>query len=64
MPCVSTDGTLSPSGQAMLRAIERPATPEEVAAATGLALFRVRSGLRELVAAGKAGEEEGRYRAL
>lgn len=63
MACVNADGTLSPSGQAMLHAIGQPATSEEVAAATGLALFRVRSGLRELVAAGKAKEIDGRYRA-
>ncbi len=63
MACVNADGTLSPSGQAMLGAIDHPATPEEVAAATGLALFRVRSGLRDLVAAKKATEVEGRYRA-
>ncbi len=52
MACVNTDGTLSASGGAMLKAVEQPATAEEVAIATGLQLFRVRSGLREMVDAG------------
>ncbi len=57
MACVNADGTLSASGRAILGAVEQPATPEQVAAATGLPLFRVRSGLRELVAAGLVSED-------
>lgn len=59
MACVSADGTLSPSARAMLGALRTAATPEEVAAATGLPLYRVRSGLRELAAAGLAAEASG-----
>ena len=51
MACVNPDGTLSASGKALLQAVSRPATAEEVARTTGLPLFRVRSGLRELVSA-------------
>ena len=61
MACVSADGTLSPSGKAMLGVLERASTPEEVATATRLPLFRVRGGLRELVAAGLAREADGRF---
>ena len=61
MACISADGTLSASGRAMLAALERPATEEEVAGVTGLPLFRVRSGLRELVAAGLVSQQGGRF---
>jgi len=46
----------------MLRALEpRPGSPEEIATATGLPLFRVRSGLRELAQAGLANQKNDRY---
>ena len=61
MACVNADGTLSPSGRAMLDAVKAPASPDQVAAITGLPLFRVRSGLRELVSAGLVKEEASRY---
>lgn len=61
MACVSTDGTLTESARKMLQALQNPALPEEVAQATGLPLFRVRSGLRELAQAGLVEEREGRY---
>ena len=51
MACVNADGTLTASGQAILTAVQHPGSPEAVAAATGLPLFRVRSALRELEAA-------------
>ncbi len=63
MACVSADGTLTASGRAMLEAVRAPASPEEVAAATGLPLYRVRGGLRELAAAGLVTEEAGRFSA-
>jgi len=46
MACVNADGTLSTSGRAMLDALAATKTASEVASATGLPLFRVRSGLR------------------
>jgi len=53
MPCVSADGKPTKSGIATLSALKNGAsTPEAVAETTGNALFRVRSGLRELVNAG------------
>jgi hypothetical protein len=51
MPCVRPDGTLSGSGRAMLEAVQTDSTVADVVAKTGMPLFRVRSGLRELVAA-------------
>jgi len=61
MACLSADGTLTESARKMLGALQNPALPEEVAQATGLPLFRVRSGLRELAQAGLVEEREGRY---
>lgn len=61
MACISADGTLTESARKMLQAVQTPATPEEVAQNTGLPLFRVRSGLRELAQAGLVAETEGRY---
>jgi DNA-binding IclR family transcriptional regulator len=46
------DGTLSRIGVLILSAIQRPATPEEVAEVSGLPLFRARSAIRGLVKAG------------
>ncbi|MEJ5253264.1 MAG: hypothetical protein WHX60_15420 [Armatimonadota bacterium] len=61
MACISPEGTLTESARKMLEAVQTPATPEEVAQSTGLPLFRVRSGLRELAQAGLVAETEGRY---
>ena len=53
MPCVSPDGKPTASGMATLEAIKEGAsTPKAISDATGQPLFRVRSGLRELVGAG------------
>ena len=52
VPCVSPDGKPTKSGIATLSAIKNGAlTPEAVSEKTGQPLFRVRSGLRELVKA-------------
>ena len=53
MACISTDGTLTESGLKMFRAMSSgPVSPEEVAQNTGLPMYWVRSGLRDLVPAG------------
>ncbi len=62
MACISADGVLSTSGRRMLQAVTEPRTAEEVAEESGLVLFRVRSGLRDLVGAGLVTESEGSYR--
>jgi DNA-binding IclR family transcriptional regulator len=52
MPCVSPDGKPTKSGISTLSAIKNGAlTPEAVSEKTGQPLFKVRSGLRELVKA-------------
>jgi len=61
MACINPDGSLTPSALAVLRALETPATPAEIAQKAGLPLFRVRGSLRELVEAGLLAEREGIY---
>jgi predicted transcriptional regulator len=63
MACVSPDGKPTESGSKMLRALQAGSkSPEEIATNTGLPLFRVRSGLRELVQAGLAAQKEDSYK--
>jgi predicted transcriptional regulator len=62
MACVNPDGKPTESGAKMLRALQaRSKSPEEVAQETGLSLFRVRSGLRELSQADLVVEKAGKY---
>ena len=63
MACVNTDGTLTQSARSVLGAAREPALPEEIAARTGLPLYRIRSSLRELHDAGLLEAQlDGRYR--
>jgi hypothetical protein len=67
MACVNPDGTLSPSGRKLLSRLPAPDAPEGttqdgLGAMTGLPLFRVRSSLRELLAAGLVEEELSLFR--
>jgi hypothetical protein len=64
MACVTADGSLTESAEAMLRNLEQPLTDREVAEKTGFPLYRVRSGLREMVEAGMVELVDGRYRAI
>ncbi len=53
LPCVSPDGKPTSTGMATLKAVKEGASiPKDVANTTGQPMFRVRSGLRELVNAG------------
>ncbi len=62
MPCVSPDGTPTESGLKMLAALKAgKSSPEDIAAATEMPLFRVRSGIRDLVAGGLAVEHDGAF---
>ena len=55
MACITPDGKPTESGQKMLIDLRAGAkSAEEVARNTGLPLFKVRSGLRELTEAGFA----------
>jgi predicted transcriptional regulator len=61
VPCVGPDGTLTESAKALLRLLEQPATPEEIAARLEQPLFSVRASLRELVGADLVRTEGGKY---
>ena len=62
MACISPDGKPTESGTKVLRALKSGlGSPEEIAKNTGLPLFRVRSGLRELTQAGLAIEKNGKH---
>jgi predicted transcriptional regulator len=62
MPCISANGRPTESGTKMIRALKPgPRSAEEIAKDAGLPLFRVRSGLRELVQAGLATEKGEKY---
>ncbi|WP_018085361.1 hypothetical protein [Desulfurispora thermophila] len=63
MACVNPDGTLTRPGRRVLAAMLEPRRPEEVAAATEIALFRIRSIIRELMEAGMVAEADGLYMA-
>jgi len=63
MACISPDGKPTESGAKMLRALKSGVgSPEEIAKVTGLPLFRVRSGLRELAQAGLTAPQNGDYK--
>jgi predicted transcriptional regulator len=49
--CINVDGTLTRSGVLILLALQTPMTLEEVAKETGAPLFKVRSSIREFLAA-------------
>jgi len=62
LPCVSADGKPTKSGIATLSALKSGAsTPKAVAEITGQPLFKVRSGLRELVNAGFVKQVDDKY---
>jgi hypothetical protein len=52
MACLNSDGTLTVVAGAILGSLGSVGDPGDVAAATGLPLYRVRAGLRELSASG------------
>jgi len=63
MPCIGPDGKPTESGIKMLRALKSgPKSAEEVAQSSGLPLFKVRSGLRQLTQAGFANQKDDRYK--
>jgi len=62
MACISPDGKPTESGTKLLRSLESGLrSPEEIAKGTGLPLFRVRSGLRELAQADLAEQKNTGY---
>jgi DNA-binding IclR family transcriptional regulator len=62
MPCVSADGKPTKSGIEMLSALKGGAsTTDALSGATGMPMFRVRSGLRQLVNAGFVKQVDDKY---
>ena len=61
MACVQPDGFLTRCGEFLLLAMWKPATPEEVAKACRVPLFRVRSAIREFLQAGFVQKEGEAY---
>jgi predicted transcriptional regulator len=61
MACISLDGELTDSGRKILSAAQEASLPEELAHASSMPLFKVRSSLRELTDAGFMEESEGKY---
>ena len=62
MACIKSDGKPSASGFRMLRALKDGLdTPEKIASGTGVPLFQVRSGLREMETAGMVSAHEDKY---
>jgi len=62
VPCVSADGKPTKSGISMLSALKGGAsTPNALSEATGMPMFRVRSGLRQLINAGFAKQVDENY---
>jgi Mn-dependent DtxR family transcriptional regulator len=61
MACVNSDGTLVASAKEVLKAIQNPVTPEEIAEKIKQPLFKVRSSLREMAWFGYVTEESGKY---
>jgi len=62
LPCVSADGKPTKSGISTLTAIKNGATTAKtVSEQTGQPMFKVRSGLRELVSAGLVMQTEDTY---
>jgi predicted transcriptional regulator len=59
--CVKPDGTLSPSAEMILKVCDKPTTIDEMAQATGLRSFRIKTSIRELTGAGLLQEEDGRF---
>jgi hypothetical protein len=52
MACLNPDGSLTTGAKAMLEVMAGPLREEEIATRTGLPLYRIRSGLREMEQAG------------
>lgn len=61
MACIDSSGQLSESGRRILAALFTPNTLEEIAKQTGLPLFRIRSGAREMLQVGLVEEKGGVY---
>jgi predicted Rossmann fold nucleotide-binding protein DprA/Smf involved in DNA uptake len=61
MPCIDDRGQLNVVSRKILNAFTEPTTLEKAAEQTGLPLYRIRSGVREMAQAGLIEEKNGAY---
>ncbi|RPI26773.1 MAG: hypothetical protein EHM61_10675 [Acidobacteria bacterium] len=61
MACINNDGTLTESARRLLGKLTVPTAPEELSKRIGQPVFRVRSSLREMEAAGLVQASEGKF---
>lgn len=61
MACVNPDGTLMPSAVAILNALKTAHTAEELAMLVHQPLFKIRSGLRDMVEANFVELKDDKY---
>jgi DNA-binding IclR family transcriptional regulator len=61
MACLNSDGSLTVLAGALIRSLADASDPAALASATGLPLYRVRAGLRELSEAGLASADGPAY---
>jgi len=63
MACIDANGTLTPTGMALLQALAKePMSPQDVASNLGHPIFRVRGSLRELTEANYIEEDGGLFK--
>ena len=63
MTCVNEQGQINASAKKVLEAIEvNTLTPQDISKSAGVPLFKVRSGLREMLEVGFVTEESGSYK--
>jgi predicted transcriptional regulator len=61
MPCFNADGSISPTAEMVMRALLSPGSTADIMELTGLSLYRVRTGLNELVKEGLLSKNESLY---
>jgi len=63
MPCVNSDGKPTETGKKVLRALRDGglSSAEKVSESTGVALFRIRSGLRDMAEVGLVEPKGDKY---
>jgi predicted transcriptional regulator len=59
--CIKPDGTLSVSAEMILKVCDQPVSIDEMAQATGLRAFRIKTSIRELTAAGLLMQQDDRF---
>ena len=61
MACINSDGSLTPTAQAVIAALNTPLSAADIGKTTALPIYRVRATVRELIEANLVIENEGTY---